>query len=84
MAANDYGNSYWCIKTDLSENGEVYAYADDLRIDQSGALVMLHRKDGPLLPTLVFAPGHWGIIYAASLIDGAPVSVDHWDGEVVT
>ena len=80
--AEKYGNLYWCIKTDVSlKTGEVYAFADKVQIDQAGCLVLLRCRDGEELPTLAFAPGSWQTFYAASVMDGSAVSVEHWDGE---
>ena len=81
--AKNYGNLYWCIKTDLSnETGEIYAFADKVLMDPTGCLVLLHRGDGGEYPTLVFASGEWHAFYAASQFDGAPVAVEHWKGKV--
>ena len=78
-----YGNYYWCIKTKLAKSGEIYVMADDARILPDGTLSMVQLKKGeePII-TLAIAPGQWQIFYAASMIDGAPVAVEHWDGEV--
>ena len=64
------------------QTGEIYAYADKVNIDQTGCLVLTQCRDEIDFPTLVFAPGSWQAIYAASGIDGSPVSVEHWVGEV--
>ena len=83
--AKDYGNFYWCIKTDLSkETGEIYAYADRVMIDPTGSLVLLHQSDKGESPTLVIASGAWHAMYAASVLDGAAVAVEHWKGEVAS
>ena len=76
---SDNGNFYYCIKTRLSENGEIYAFADQVNIDD-GALI-LRRTDG--LITLSISKGNWSSFYAASVIDGACVSVEHWKGEYI-
>ena len=78
-------NFYWCIKTDLSkETGEIYAWADEVRIDQGGCLVLVyHHQDKREQVNLAFAPGSWRGIYAASVIDGTMVAVQDWKGEIV-
>ena len=77
MAAEDYGNYYYGIKTKLSKDGEIYAFADNVNITDNGELV-LSRKDG--LPTLCIAAGKWDCIFAASIVNGDCVSVEHWKG----
>ena len=37
--ASRYGRNYWCIKTDLSSDGEIFAIADQLNVTSAGALV---------------------------------------------
>lgn len=73
-----YGAYYWCIKTKLSKSGEIYVMADEAVVRDNGALVML-GKNGT---NLAIASGQWTACYAASLLDGSAVAVEHWDGEV--
>ena len=78
------GKRYWCIKTDLSaETGEIYAWADEVRIDRGGSLALLHHRDGETLVNLMFVPGSWWGIYAASMLDGSAIAVQTWPGEVI-
>ena len=77
-----YGRYYWCIKSNQSENGEIYAYADAVKVED-GHLLLYRDKDGELEPTLAFAPGSWAVFYAASVMDGSAVSVEQWAGEVL-
>ncbi|MFH7025989.1 MAG: hypothetical protein ACHBN1_11425 [Heteroscytonema crispum UTEX LB 1556] len=35
-------------------------------------------------PNLVIAPNKWLIVYAASVLDGRPVAVEHWKGEIIS
>ena len=77
------GDYYWCIKTELSDNGEIYAYADEIEVKE-GALILLscydetHKRH----PNLVIPAGQWSCIFAASHLDGGAVAVEHWKGEV--
>jgi hypothetical protein len=73
-----YGQYYWCIKTPLSEDGDVYVHADAVEVAPSGALVMRSER----YATLVIAQGQWTAVYAASVMDGHAVAVEHWKGEV--
>ncbi len=87
--ASKYGSKYFCIRLTDKKGTEVYVYADDVRVEASGTLVLIggYRTetkipdDGPQT-NLAFAPGQWACIYAASAIGGAPVAVEHWDGRI--
>jgi hypothetical protein len=80
---SDYGRYYWCVKSDLSDDGEIYVMADDVRFLPSGGVVFFSMDEGTEKTRLAFAPGHWTAVYAASCLDGSAVSVEHWKGEVV-
>ena len=78
----DYGEFYWCIKTKLSKDGEIFAYADDAKILPDGTLVLLRmRKDVPEINMSISA-GNWQAIYAAHVHDSAPFAITQWAGEV--
>lgn len=79
----DYGGYYWCVKSGLSESGDIYLYADDVRLTKNGELEFYQLRDDE--PQLLFAvaPGQWKAVYAASVFDGSAVAVQHWRGEVV-
>ncbi len=78
MGAERFGVYYFCVKTTLSESGEIYVHADSVSIAQ-GALVFLGHQD---IPVLVIALGDWSACFAASVLDGSAVAVPHWKGEV--
>ncbi len=82
--AENSGRYYWCIKvTDqLSENGEIYAYADAVVTNPDGSLALISHKGDKEQVTLLIAAGEWLALYAASLMDGSAVSVEHWKGEI--
>ena len=83
MKPADYGNYYFCIKTDLSESGEIYAHADKVIVNNNGDLLLnQNREDGELI-TLSVSAGNWSSFFAASGLDGSCVSVEHWEGEYV-
>lgn len=81
-----YGRFYWCVKVPkgVSKDGEIYVHADSVEIAASGAVLFMQNeaKDRPRQPTLVLAAGMWSAFYAASVLDGAAVAVEHWEGEV--
>lgn len=74
-----YGKLYWCVKSGLSEDGEIYVYADQIDMSEDGGLVMLGRE-GQV--NMAFAAGQWTAVFAASALDGSAVAVEHWKGEV--
>lgn len=82
---NKWGQYYWCIKvpTGLSLTDEIYVCADRLEVLEDGSLICWGKQSGgdPLI-TLGLAATKWNSFYAASCIDGSPVSVEHWVGEV--
>jgi hypothetical protein len=78
-----YGELYWCVKTKLSKSGEIYVMADDARLSSDGSISFIRLTAGkPPSINLAIAPGNWTAFYAANLFDGAPVAVEHWDGEI--
>jgi len=86
--ASSYGNLYWCVKTTMSEDGEIYLHADSVHFTSTGDVVFSKAPNtakGNTQPTpmLALASGHWTALYAASVIDGHAVAVEHWKGEVV-
>ena len=83
--AERFGKLYWCIKTYLSNDGQIYTHADRVQIDQTGCLLFFgrHRDGGPEYLTLALAAGSWRAVYMASLFDGSPVAVERWAGEVI-
>jgi hypothetical protein len=88
MAIDNYGKSYWCVKVpiNISPNGEIYLYADKVEITSHGDLVFWseeNEKREKSFQNLSLASGFWIAFFAASVIDGAAVAVEHWEGEVV-
>lgn len=78
-----YGAYYWCVKTDLSESGEIYVYADAVRCEPTGGVLFVSRQDDGECINLALAAGKWTAVFAASVLDGHAVAVEHWEGEVV-
>ena len=80
---DQYGDGYWCIG--LEDRTELYAYADEVRVEPSGALLLLRgrRVEEREQVNLAFAAGQWRFIYAASVLDRHPVAAVHWPGHIV-
>lgn len=79
-----YGQFYWCAKVveDLARDREIYLMADEVRL-VDGALSFVRSGKEVEQINLLIAPGKWLAVYAASLIDGSAVAVEHWAGEVI-
>jgi hypothetical protein len=79
-----YGKSYWCLKTPLSPKGEIYVHADEVEFTPSGGVIFCcHREGRRAFQNLAVAAGQWQACFAASVMDGATIAVEHWEGEVV-
>jgi hypothetical protein len=74
-----YGDYYWCVKSDLSKDGEIYIHADNVIINDNGDLI-LSNKSGRI--NFSVAKGSWTACFAASAIDGCAVAAERWEGEV--
>lgn len=71
---SQYGQYYWCVET---RDEEIHFHADQLSVSDSGALFCHYKRDGQLIPSLIFAPNEWIAVYPASCIDGRAVSIEH-------
>lgn len=76
-----HARNYWCIKTSLSDDGEIFVSADQLDVTGGGALIASHNHPRNRI-TLILAPGTWSAAYAASTDDGLALAIEHWEGEV--
>lgn len=80
MSASDYGDSRWGVV----EAGEVrYLMADRVEFTASGGVVFWGHSRGrgadKALDTFVvaaYAHGQWLRVFAASVLDGAPIAED--------
>lgn len=89
MSETKYGEYYWCVKVPntVAKSGEIYLYADDVEFCE-GAVTFYrfyHKKidqpDQPNQVNLMLPAGAWYAVYAASVVDGSPVAVEHWAEE---
>lgn len=83
--SKNYGQFYWCVKVpkSISLNGEIYVWADLVRIDQSGCLIFVRcDSDESDQINLALPPGNWISIFSASIFDGHAIACEHWKGEV--
>ena len=78
------GDRYWCVKTDLSESGEIYFYADEIEVNSNGDMIgWVKPEEGNDWQGIAIASGNWSVFFAADCFDGHAVEVGHWKGEVV-
>ena len=78
MSADRYGRYYWCVKTPLSSNLEIYLHADGV---DPGRLPELTGGDSAV--NMTFGPGQWQAAFVASCMGDHAMPVEHWPGEVV-
>lgn len=78
---NKYGNYYWYVE--LTNGDNLHLMADNATVCADGSLVFDTVQDEKgLFPNFAIASGQWRLFYAASLIDGSAVSVEHWEKSV--
>lgn len=93
----NYGKSYWCVKTPLSKDGEIYLYADRVEL-REGTLIFWGRfypprgeseppdydnPEGEERILFIFNKDKWKACYGADK-DEYPLAAEHWEGEIVT
>ena len=78
-----YGKKYWLIMVpkSVSIDKEITLMADTVYV-QGGALVFSQKDGDDYSVNLVMAPGQWIAAYAASMLDGHAVAVEHWREQV--
>jgi len=84
--ANQYGQYYYCVKVskDLSKQGEIYVRADEVKTHPDGAVAFISKREAKQNFTNLLIPsGKWNAVYAASVIDGHAVAIEHWTEEVI-
>ena len=79
---HSYGNYYWCLK--LKNGPEVYLHADKVTND-NGALTFWRTDDDTdaMYSNMAVNSDQWEWYYAASVLDGHAVAVDHWKGQII-
>ena len=86
-SAARYGEWFWAVG--LPDGREAMCYADRVEITAQGALLLWRETElanpdtferTPLPGSrlmLALAPGGWLTVYAASVLDGSPVAIEH-------
>ncbi len=85
--AHNYGQFYWCIGLSDEDGTEVYVHADNMTVEEHNGALMAWRSSvvgdrTRVAPVLAFANGEWKFFYAASVMDGHAVAVNHWPGQI--
>lgn len=72
-----WGRYYWCV---ITAKDALMVHADSFEL-KDGALLFLRKESGDKeqLTTLAFAAGEWKMFYAADVISGDAVAVEHWN-----
>jgi len=82
-----YGKFYWCAKVprEISKDGEIYLMADDVCV-VDGCVRFIQKRDEAGTTTervnFLIPAGKWHAVFAASVLDGSAVAVEHWKGEI--
>lgn len=68
------------VHKDISEKGEIYIFADDISLVDGTLNFLKYSTDGSF-EQIIFsiAAGKWFSLFAASLIDGFPCCIEHWE-----
>jgi hypothetical protein len=45
--ADQYGRRYWCVKSPLSQDGEIYLHADFVEVSNNGDLQLVQKRKLP-------------------------------------
>ena len=78
-----YGELYWCVKSSLSDSGEIYFHADRIGVNENGDMIAWAERPGAFdFQVLAIASGQWSAFFAASVMDGHAIACDHWTGEI--
>lgn len=84
--AEDWGSMYYCVKVpkSLCTSEEIYVYADNIQVGESGDLNFLsYFDDGEQEEISLTIPnGKWNAVYLANKKHGTPMSVHRWTGEM--
>ncbi|MEU6616707.1 hypothetical protein [Streptomyces parvus] len=78
--SNTYApNGNWYHRIQTAKGEDVYVHGDEVEFKDGALIVWRVKDDGTRFVNIAFAPGQWANIYAASVMDGHAVAVDHWD-----
>jgi hypothetical protein len=78
-----YGRFYWCVKLRkplVGNEKEIYVHAD--RVETKNSMVcFISRDEKPHELNLAIHLDYVAAVFAASVLDGHAVAVEHWEDE---
>lgn len=80
--AKAYGRHRWHIKSKVSLDSDVFAYADVAATGPDGSLVLSQEIEGQVVPSLVIAAGCWSMCCRVSDGPGTspdPLAIEYWN-----
>lgn len=75
----DYGSKYYVVET--SKNGWISLFAERFDISAAGDLIFYNKMKNTEkeIPGFAICKGNWTNCFAASVIDGSPITIDTWE-----
>lgn len=80
MGVEDFGVNLYCVRVPKSicKDGDIFIYADNFEITDSGDLVFLTIIKKEEIPMFSFSKGNWSFIYLAHPSFKYPMNVETW------
>ena len=86
MSRSFAGAQYWCVGL-ADAKTEIYLHADTVSVNAEGLIFFCKTATINSPPVsrmaLALAPGEWRYVYAASVLDGHAIDVEHWAGQIL-
>jgi hypothetical protein len=83
---SEHCSCYYCVKVpkSISQSEEIYIYADNIQIGESGELnFLIYNSDQSEEEiALTIAATNWKVVYLADKKRGTPINVHRWRGEI--
>lgn len=78
MSKERYGKKYWAVQ--LKDGGQIQLHADYIYVNKNGDILFLKDTGDTFSQmNLALPAGSWYYAYAANVLDGSPVAVEHWE-----
>ena len=73
---------YWGVHVtkEVCKAADIFLYADHVIVKDGDLTFYCDLEEGGMQPCFSVPKGFWRTFFSASLIDGAPVKVEHWEG----
>ena len=76
MSAEKYGKYYWTLRTPKET---IRLHADEAEVVDGSVVFRQKKDDGTSIINFSAATGQWVHFYAASILDGGAIAIEHWD-----